>query len=132
MTHQPCTICLESCTRAFCILSACGHRFHSKCLQPWLIQHAHCPLCRTTDIACQHGPLCRHTKTTLLAVIELQRIQYQSLTAALNTARDQEIMYQLSLQTVLDNVQHYEQRLATLHMLLDHITIVDVREFVAE
>ena len=133
MTSLTCTICFESCTRAFCLLTACGHRFHSKCLQPWLIQHAYCPLCRTTDITCQHGPLGHHTKTTLLAVIELQRIQYQSLTSELNIARDQEIMYELSLQTVLDNLHQCEHRLAALHMLLDHTTGVDVQEvFVAE
>ena len=129
MNVHTCTICLESCDRAFCRLTACGHRFHSKCLQPWLVQHANCPLCRTTDIACQHGPLRCHPKSTLTVVIELQLIQLQSMGYELATARDEEIMHQLSIQSLVDAIHQYEQRLDALHTVLNHITIVDVRDF---
>ncbi|MCD9644832.1 hypothetical protein HAX54_033281 [Datura stramonium] len=50
--QDECAICLEQ----FKISSdnlmqlTCAHKFHSKCLVPWLESNAHCPCCRMTII----------------------------------------------------------------------------------
>lgn len=42
-----CAVCLESIVGGqMVIYLACGHRFHSTCLVPWLLDHCHCPCCR--------------------------------------------------------------------------------------
>lgn len=41
-----CSICHESFECKNISISDCGHKFHFKCLQKWLIQSNKCPLCR--------------------------------------------------------------------------------------
>jgi hypothetical protein len=48
--HENCSICLEEYVANDCIKKLpCGHEFHDKCIDPWLLQFgqkADCPLCR--------------------------------------------------------------------------------------
>ncbi|CAN1318559.1 Probable E3 ubiquitin-protein ligase RHY1A [Linum perenne] len=42
-----CTICLDGFkSRDNFLHLPCAHRFHSKCLLPWLLSNSHCPCCR--------------------------------------------------------------------------------------
>lgn len=45
-----CSICLEG-LKVGCEaneMPICKHRFHSVCIETWLLRHASCPLCRST------------------------------------------------------------------------------------
>lgn len=47
-----CSICLSDyissdITR---LLPDCGHLFHQKCVDPWLLQHPTCPICRASPL----------------------------------------------------------------------------------
>jgi len=50
-TRKECPICLDPYTpgekMAITITNGCGHAFHDECITLWLLQHDHCPLCRT-------------------------------------------------------------------------------------
>jgi hypothetical protein len=42
-----CSICIDACERRNdTTLLACGHRFHTACIAPWLGTHDSCPVCR--------------------------------------------------------------------------------------
>ena len=54
--NQECTICRcnlnvsslynqEKCIDSIIITGKCGHSFHSECINPWVNQNKHCPLC---------------------------------------------------------------------------------------
>ncbi|KAH7842090.1 hypothetical protein Vadar_001389 [Vaccinium darrowii] len=50
--RQPmvCVVCLEDCReedQQMMMELPCSHRFHSKCLLPWLASHPDCPSCRS-------------------------------------------------------------------------------------
>ncbi|XP_022756502.1 probable E3 ubiquitin-protein ligase RHY1A [Durio zibethinus] len=46
--QDECAICLERFkTGESLVHPPCAHRFHSRCLVPWLENNAHCPCCRT-------------------------------------------------------------------------------------
>ena len=57
---------------------ACGHRFHSACVQIWLATHAECPVCRSTNTGCNHDKNDPHGIETLQAVVEHLRQELQS------------------------------------------------------
>ena len=42
-----CPICYEGFTSKV-KPTKCGHYMHKKCLETWLVDHVHCPICRTT------------------------------------------------------------------------------------
>lgn len=45
--QEECAVCLEHFkSREDLSFLPCAHRFHSKCLLPWLQSNAHCPCCR--------------------------------------------------------------------------------------
>ncbi|XP_010265712.1 PREDICTED: probable E3 ubiquitin-protein ligase RHY1A [Nelumbo nucifera] len=45
--QDECTVCLEQFKSGEALVQLpCGHRFHSRCLVPWLENNAHCPCCR--------------------------------------------------------------------------------------
>tara|TARA_B100001094_G_C17939899_1_gene674987 strand:+ start:486 stop:866 length:381 start_codon:yes stop_codon:yes gene_type:complete len=44
-TFQDCSICLKP-MKKLIKRTACGHCYHPKCLNKWIVQHANCPLCR--------------------------------------------------------------------------------------
>ncbi|KAI3422833.1 RING-type domain-containing protein [Psidium guajava] len=45
--QDECAICLERFEVSETLVHLpCAHRFHSRCLVPWLEAHAHCPCCR--------------------------------------------------------------------------------------
>jgi hypothetical protein len=50
-TRKECPICLDVYNHgekmAIPISNGCGHAFHDECITLWLLQHDHCPLCRT-------------------------------------------------------------------------------------
>ncbi|XAR66811.1 hypothetical protein NMG60_11013155 [Bertholletia excelsa] len=44
---EDCAICLDKFkARETLVNLPCSHRFHSRCLDPWLQNNAHCPCCR--------------------------------------------------------------------------------------
>ncbi|PPD81633.1 hypothetical protein GOBAR_DD21436 [Gossypium barbadense] len=60
-----CVICLDGFRQGqWCrSLVGCGHLFHRKCLDGWLIKVAACPICRTrvrfeNEDNCNSGPCC--------------------------------------------------------------------------
>ncbi|KAE8654494.1 zinc finger family protein [Hibiscus syriacus] len=47
MEQDECAICLERFKAGESLVHPpCAHRFHSRCLVPWLQNNAHCPCCR--------------------------------------------------------------------------------------
>ncbi|KAL3362794.1 hypothetical protein AABB24_012218 [Solanum stoloniferum] len=49
--QDECTICLDQFKISDNLMQlTCAHKFHSKCLVPWLESNAHCPCCRMTII----------------------------------------------------------------------------------
>ncbi|KAF8400570.1 hypothetical protein HHK36_013869 [Tetracentron sinense] len=45
--QDECTVCLERFMAGESLVHLpCAHRFHSRCLAPWLQSNAHCPCCR--------------------------------------------------------------------------------------
>ncbi|XP_054821996.1 probable E3 ubiquitin-protein ligase RHY1A isoform X2 [Prosopis cineraria] len=49
--QEDCAVCLESFKNGDTLSNLpCAHRFHSRCLEPWLENNSHCPCCRTTII----------------------------------------------------------------------------------
>ena len=56
MQYSNCCICLGDIayTSHTCVLKICRHKFHTVCLQTWLLHHDSCPLCRNTEVKCQH------------------------------------------------------------------------------
>ncbi|CAI9754720.1 unnamed protein product [Fraxinus pennsylvanica] len=45
--QEECAVCLEHFMAGDTLMQLpCAHRFHSKCLVPWLESNAHCPCCR--------------------------------------------------------------------------------------
>ncbi|XP_042416761.1 E3 ubiquitin-protein ligase ATL9-like [Zingiber officinale] len=47
-----CAVCLAEfgCDDTLRVLPRCGHGYHAECIDPWLLRHATCPLCRN-DLA---------------------------------------------------------------------------------
>ncbi|KAL9164069.1 hypothetical protein ABFS82_06G082000 [Erythranthe guttata] len=54
-----CSICLADYEEADLIrlLPSCGHLFHLKCIDPWLIVHPTCPVCRSSPLPPSTPPL---------------------------------------------------------------------------
>ncbi|MED6113957.1 hypothetical protein PIB30_075631 [Stylosanthes scabra] len=49
--QEDCAVCLELFKIGETLMHLpCAHRFHSKCLNPWLQNNSHCPCCRTAII----------------------------------------------------------------------------------
>ncbi|WOG96567.1 hypothetical protein DCAR_0415903 [Daucus carota subsp. sativus] len=45
--QEECAVCLEHLKSSEDLsFLPCAHRFHSKCLLPWLQNNSHCPCCR--------------------------------------------------------------------------------------
>ncbi|KAI3962564.1 hypothetical protein MKW92_052523 [Papaver armeniacum] len=47
-----CSICLENYDNndTLRLLPNCGHLFHLNCVDPWLLQHPSCPICRSSPM----------------------------------------------------------------------------------
>lgn len=49
LEQEDCAVCLESFRIGEALIPLpCAHRFHYRCLKPWLENNSHCPCCRTT------------------------------------------------------------------------------------
>jgi hypothetical protein len=48
--QQDCAICLECVGATDATTTVCEHKFHTKCLTPWLREHDTCPTCRRSGI----------------------------------------------------------------------------------
>ncbi|KAG4991056.1 hypothetical protein AAZX31_09G089500 [Glycine max] len=47
--QEECAVCLESFRVGETLIHLpCAHRFHDRCLKPWLENNSYCPCCRTT------------------------------------------------------------------------------------
>uniref|UniRef100_A0A7N0UCB0 RING-type domain-containing protein n=1 Tax=Kalanchoe fedtschenkoi TaxID=63787 RepID=A0A7N0UCB0_KALFE len=45
--EQVCAVCLDTrCEDGEIMILRCSHKYHSKCLLPWLDAHSNCPYCR--------------------------------------------------------------------------------------
>jgi hypothetical protein len=68
-----CSICLGPMTMLVqtCTLG-CGHVFHSACVQRWLLQTKTCPMCRSTNITCQHASVAHHDAETIQVLLDAQ------------------------------------------------------------
>jgi len=64
-----CAICLDGMKDSICTY-ACGHRFHSTCIQIWLAEKSTCPACRATIGSCEHDT---HSSETMSNVIDYLR-----------------------------------------------------------
>lgn len=50
--QEDCAVCLESFKVGETLVNLpCAHRFHERCLKPWLENNSHCPCCRTTILS---------------------------------------------------------------------------------
>lgn len=93
-----CAICLEEVdTEETCNLS-CGHAFHSRCIQKWLVVEPSCPVCRAPSPACQHGDLCNHGPGVLSEIIRLQSTMLSQRDAELSELRDTIVALRTSLE----------------------------------
>ena len=67
-----CAVCGESIglNDVTCTLRECAHTFHAECVQRWIAtvgSASTCPLCRSSNVECQHSPRAReHNSATLL------------------------------------------------------------------
>jgi len=51
-TEESCVICLDTIKAGDTIRQlVCGHTFHHHCVDPWLLNHRHCPLCNLDILA---------------------------------------------------------------------------------
>ncbi|CAF0718283.1 unnamed protein product [Adineta steineri] len=51
-TEESCVICLDSIKTGDTVRQlVCGHTFHHHCVDPWLLNHRHCPLCNLDILA---------------------------------------------------------------------------------
>ncbi|CAF3320916.1 unnamed protein product [Rotaria socialis] len=51
-TEESCVICLDTIKTGDTIRKlVCGHTFHHHCVDPWLLNHRHCPLCNLDILA---------------------------------------------------------------------------------
>ena len=85
---EECSICQDDLAEHTVCMFQCGHHFHSICIFPWLIANQTCPICRRTDIRCQHvtedthciySDLAKHSTEVLLEVREIQQTTLKSL-----------------------------------------------------
>lgn len=90
-----CVVCLEDLEEAATCTYACGHRFHSTCIQIWLGENTTCPTCRAAIGPCEHST---HSFDIMTAVVDHLR------TALVVARRD--------IQTSLDELFVFQQELA--------------------
>uniref|UniRef100_H0VPK6 E3 ubiquitin-protein ligase ZNRF3 n=1 Tax=Cavia porcellus TaxID=10141 RepID=H0VPK6_CAVPO len=70
-----CAICLEKYTDGEELrIIPCTHRFHRKCVDPWLLQHHTCPHCRHNIIEQKGSPGAMYVETSNLARGRQQRV----------------------------------------------------------
>ncbi|UJR31223.1 hypothetical protein I4U23_018727 [Adineta vaga] len=51
-TEDSCVICLDTIKTGDTVRQlVCGHSFHQNCVDPWLLNHRHCPLCNLDILA---------------------------------------------------------------------------------
>ncbi|CAF1210366.1 unnamed protein product [Adineta ricciae] len=51
-TEESCVICLDTIKTGDTVRQlVCGHSFHHHCVDPWLLNHRHCPLCNLDILA---------------------------------------------------------------------------------
>ena len=44
---EECSICQTAMKKGHRVVSlGCGHKFHRKCVEPWLFENPNCPMCR--------------------------------------------------------------------------------------
>ncbi|CAF3614971.1 unnamed protein product [Rotaria sp. Silwood1] len=50
--EESCVVCLDTIKEGDIVRElTCHHRFHQQCIDPWLINHRHCPLCNLDILA---------------------------------------------------------------------------------
>ena len=92
MSSERCSICLEDMTTSdedtTCTLVPCNHRFHSNCIQNWLVCQETCPVCRVDTSQCQHGDLSKHHQDVHMSALRLQGSMIGSLRSEIRTLQD--------------------------------------------
>ncbi|KAH6766540.1 hypothetical protein C2S52_017523 [Perilla frutescens var. hirtella] len=63
-----CSVCLDDCEIGDQVKEMpCKHKFHSKCILPWLELHSSCPICRH-QLPCDDSKLDSHTNNDAIAI----------------------------------------------------------------
>lgn len=51
LKHDTCAVCLDDFTEGSWLRELpCSHMFHRACIDPWLVSHGRCPLCKTVAV----------------------------------------------------------------------------------
>jgi hypothetical protein len=96
VNNPDCVICLETITamESTCEL-ACGHMFHSCCIQPWLLESKQCPICRSTNTSCTN--CAEHHSETSQTVINHLHNRARGLENSIQTSDDRLLALEMSI-----------------------------------
>jgi hypothetical protein len=109
---EVCTICLcdLDSQQPQCVLQ-CTHTFHTSCIQRWLLDHVTCPICRSEEIACQHGSMVDHDRETLQMLLHAQRDSIQQGIMRENELRDHVMALEIVNQNAIQNLTFHSVRI---------------------
>jgi len=127
MEHEVCTICLSNLSIVdSCLLTPCGHKFHTLCIQTWLLKKTDCPICRASTSACHHGHLVDHDKHVLAHIIESQQAMIDTLERDCRVVDDAAVAQRMRMEILAQDAEQ-ERHQRILFELLTGIAMSDVR-----
>jgi hypothetical protein len=67
-----CSICMEDLVEGERVraVRGCQHLFHAACVEPWLLSHGTCPMCRSATVAVQSAPAALSSTVEALQAVE--------------------------------------------------------------
>jgi hypothetical protein len=114
-----CIICLSDIGQSpHCTMVPCGHRFHTMCIQPWLVQKGDCPICRSTVSCCQHGHLGAHDTPVLVSIIDTQRDTIQSLQRDTKIAEESNTCLRMQIAIIMESFGDLERKYELCQLLM--------------
>jgi hypothetical protein len=95
-----CSICMEDLAEGERVraVRSCQHLFHAACVEPWLLSHGTCPMCRSAAVAVQAAPAALSSTTEAI----------QSLLAAMSQLQPEQAPVSgvlTQIQTLLDQTR---------------------------
>ncbi len=80
-----CSICMEDLAEGDrCrALRGCDHLFHATCVEPWLLAHGTCPMCRATVVQVQAAPA---ALSSTMEALQTVRAAVQGITGTTNNS----------------------------------------------